>query len=143
MQPVTVDLSGCVGFIRESRRTVRPCRLLLALFVRGVAGHLQAASLAIVVATRHAGAFARNQLYFSTFSGNFFMEVRDAMAEAQKCARCGCDQLVEPFGRMRHVFVDSEFKPICLKCARELTPDAVARAEEMDAKYSSNNDRNR
>jgi len=63
------------------------------------------------------------------------------MAEAQRCARCG--GLVEPFARMRHVFVDAEVKPICLKCARELTPDAVARAEEMDARWPSNNDRNR
>ena len=46
------------------------------------------------------------------------------------CTRCG--GRIEPFGHMRHHFVDAEFQPICVVCARELIPERVAEAEEMD-----------
>lgn len=49
------------------------------------------------------------------------------------CARCAGP--VEPFGRMRHQFVDRDFQPICAACARELVPERVAEAEEMDLRW--------
>ena len=49
------------------------------------------------------------------------------------CTRCG--GRIEPFGRMRHHFVDAEFQPICVGCARELVPERVAEAEEMDRRW--------
>lgn len=49
------------------------------------------------------------------------------------CARCG--SRIEPFGRMRHRFVDAEFQPICVGCARELIPEQVAQAEEMEPQW--------
>jgi hypothetical protein len=51
------------------------------------------------------------------------------------CSRCGRPS--EPFGRMRHRFVDAELQPICVTCARELVPEQVARAEEMDGQWGT------
>lgn len=53
------------------------------------------------------------------------------------CSRCG--ERVEPFGRMQHRFVDREFRPICVRCARELVPERVAEAEEMDGRWEAEN----
>ena len=52
------------------------------------------------------------------------------------CARCGDE--VKPFGSMRHSFVDLNFQPICVQCARELTPEVVAEAEEMNRQWGPN-----
>lgn len=49
------------------------------------------------------------------------------------CSRCG--GRAEPFGRMRHRLVDADFQAICVGCARELVPEQVARAEEMDRQW--------
>lgn len=49
------------------------------------------------------------------------------------CTRCG--GRIEPFGRMRHQFVDAEFQPMCVGCARELVPERVAETEEMDRRW--------
>lgn len=57
-----------------------------------------------------------------------------------ECARCG--DKAEPFGRMRHRFVDAEFRPICVRCARELIPEDVAEAEKMDTQWQPENDQN-
>ncbi len=54
------------------------------------------------------------------------------------CARCGSE--IEPFGSMRHTFVDLNFQPICVGCARELVPDRVAEAEEMNRQWGPDND---
>lgn len=51
------------------------------------------------------------------------------------CRRCG--RPAEPFGRMRHRFVDADLQTICIDCARELVPDQVARAEEMDRQWGA------
>ena len=49
------------------------------------------------------------------------------------CARCGLR--VEPFGRMQHRFIDADFQPICVGCARELVPERVVEAEEMESRW--------
>jgi hypothetical protein len=54
------------------------------------------------------------------------------------CARCGGE--IKPFGSMRHTFVDLNFLPMCIGCARELVPDRVAEAEEMDRRWGPDND---
>ena len=46
------------------------------------------------------------------------------------CARC--HKRIDPFGAMKHVFVDADFNPICVQCARDLVPEVVARAEADD-----------
>ena len=58
------------------------------------------------------------------------------MSRNDQLATCGrCGGPVEPFGRMRHTFIDAEFQPICIACARELVPDRVDEAEEMDRQW--------
>lgn len=54
------------------------------------------------------------------------------MSGNDQLATCG---RIEPFGRMRHHFVDVEFQPICVGCAHELAPERVAEAEEMDRRW--------
>ncbi len=54
------------------------------------------------------------------------------------CARCGGE--VKPFGHMGHTFTDINFQPICIRCARELIPERVAEAEEMDRQWVPDND---
>jgi hypothetical protein len=62
---------------------------------------------------------------------------KDEMSEDQltTCKRCG--RPAPHFGRMRHQFVDADFQTICVGCARELVPDQVARAEEMDRQWGA------
>ena len=72
-----------------------------------------------------------SHLYYGSFSGTpYEMSGNNQLAT---CTRCG--GRIEPFGRMRHHFVDAEFQPICVGCARELVPERVAEAEEMDRRW--------
>ena len=66
-------------------------------------------------------------------------EDEDEMLDAPltTCGRCG--RPAEPFGRMRHRFVDGKFHSICVTCARDLVPEQVARAEEMDRQWGIEN----
>jgi hypothetical protein len=58
------------------------------------------------------------------------------MTHSTEWAHCAhCSKPVEPFGAMRHVFVDAEFRPLCEACARELVPERVAQAEADDARW--------
>jgi hypothetical protein len=54
------------------------------------------------------------------------------------CASCGGE--AKPSGPMRHRFVDVNFQPIRVLCARELTPQRVAEGEEMNRQWGPDND---
>ena len=58
----------------------------------------------------------------------------------QPCSLCG--DPIKPFGAMRHRFTVEALgdQEICLKCARRVTPDQVAIAENMERQWDDQSD---
>lgn len=86
----------------------------------------------------HQAKIAGNRRYFTLVPRLVFWYSleQDEMSGNDQLATCTrCGGRIEPFGHMRHHFVDAEFQPICVGCARELVPERVAEAEEMDRRW--------